>query len=322
MHTQQITGVQVTELSSNQSRTVTGDYYISAMPLEQISKLINPDMITVDTTLNFLVELSSRQSQSLNWMNGIQYYLNQDVPLNKGHIIFIDSPWAVTGISQIQFWNGFNLSKYGNGARGILSVDVSDWFTKGFNGKTAEECSLAEIIDEVWEQMERSLNFNGSKLIDHSMIVGTHVDCDIYEKAKSLGNHFNSEHNTEPLLVNTANSWSMRPEAFTNIKNFLLASDYVRTYTDLATMEGANEAARRAVNGIITKTGSNAPYCKIWKLHEPGVLGVLRWLDKRRYEKGLPWTNEVPWLFKILHELNYLYHKITGFKSTPPLKTK
>ncbi len=35
------------------------------------------------------------------------------------------------------------------------------------------------------------------------------------------------------------------------IENFFLASDYVRTYTDLATMESANEAARRAVNGIL-----------------------------------------------------------------------
>ena len=147
-------------------------------------------------------------------MNGIQYYLKQDVPLNKGHIIFIDSPWAVTAISQIQFWNGFDLSKYGNGeARGILSVDVSDWFTKGFNGKTAEECSLAEIIDEVWEQMERSLNFNGSKLIDRSMIVGTHVDCDIYEKTKSLGNYFCSEHNAEPLLVMAREQVLQHPDA-------------------------------------------------------------------------------------------------------------
>ena len=55
--------------------------------------------------------------------------------------------------------------------------------------------------------------------------------------------------NLEPLLVNTANSWEDRPDAVTRIPNLFLASDYVRTHTDLATMEGANEAARRAVNG-------------------------------------------------------------------------
>ena len=38
--------------------------------------------------------------------------------------------------------------------------------------------------------------------------------------------------------------------------NLFLAADFVRTHTDLATMEGANEAARRAVNGILAATGS------------------------------------------------------------------
>ena len=69
----------------------------------------------------------------------------------------------------------------------------------------------------------------------------------------------------------------------TSIPNLFLASDYVRTYTDLATMEGANEAARRAVNGILDAAGSTARRCAVWKLREPGDLragaraGPLRW---------------------------------------------
>src|SRR5262249_52815529 len=61
----------------------------------------------------------------------------------------------------------------------------------------------------------------------------------------------------EPLLVNAVRTWAHRPDAFTNIPNLFLASDYVRTFTDLATMEGANEAARRAVNAILSTSGSN-----------------------------------------------------------------
>ena len=39
---------------------------------------------------------------------------------------------------------------------------------------------------------------------------------------------------------------------FTHLpSNLLLAADYVRTFTDLATMEGANEAARRADHGAL-----------------------------------------------------------------------
>ena len=71
--------------------------------------------------------------------------------------------------------------------------------------------------------------------------------------------------NLEPLLVNTAGSWADRPDAVTRIPNLFLASDYVRTHTDLATMEAANEAARRAVNGILDATRSSAPRCGVWR---------------------------------------------------------
>ena len=69
----------------------------------------------------------------------------------------------------------------------------------------------------------------------------------------------------------------------TRIPNLLLAADYVRTSTDLATMEGANEAARRAVNAILDRTGSAAKRCAIYTLPEPGVLKPARALDRIRW---------------------------------------
>ena len=86
--------------------------------------------------------------------------------------------------------------------------------------------------------------------------------------------------NSEPLLINTKGSWYDRPEAYTEIENFFLASDFVRTYTDLATMEGANEAARRAVNCILDATSSTAPRCRIWPLQEPRAFEAARRADR------------------------------------------
>jgi N-methylhydantoinase A len=45
----------------------------------------------------------------------------------------------------------------------------------------------------------------------------------------------------------------VRPEAASAIPNLVFAADYVRTSTDLASMEGANEAARRAVLDAIAE---------------------------------------------------------------------
>ena len=99
--------------------------------------------------------------------------------------------------------------------------------------------------------------------------------------------------NAEPLFVNLVDTWRLRPQAVTAIPNLFLAADYVQTYTDLATMEGANEAARRAVNGILERSGSDAPPCRLWNLHEPVLLEPWRAHDRARYRQGLPWDDTV-----------------------------
>ena len=60
------------------------------------------------------------------WMNGIQFFLRDDVPLDHGHTLDADSPWALTSVSQRQFWQHIKLADYGNGqVGGILSADIS-----------------------------------------------------------------------------------------------------------------------------------------------------------------------------------------------------
>ncbi|MEM7349036.1 MAG: FAD-dependent oxidoreductase, partial [Chloroflexota bacterium] len=85
------------------------------------------------------------------------------------------------------------------------------------------------------------------------------------------------------------NRWHLRPNAHTQIPNMFLAADYVRTNMGAATMESANEAARRAVNHLLQVSGSKAPRCKIWSLKEPEFLIPLKWYDHRRFQQGLPW---------------------------------
>jgi geranylgeranyl pyrophosphate synthase len=75
----------------------------------------------------------------------------------------------------------------------------------------------------------------------------------------------------------------------TRISNFFLAADYIRTYTDLATMEAANEAGRRAVNGILDREDYSGAYCGVWPLEEPIALEPWRAYDSARFRLGLPW---------------------------------
>jgi uncharacterized protein with NAD-binding domain and iron-sulfur cluster len=217
-------------------------------------------------------------------MNGIQFYLANDVPLEFGHTLYADSPWALTSVSQRQFWNQVDLANYGDGQLGgILSVDISDWETPGIvYGKQATQCTAEEIKSEVWAQMKTHLNLAGADLIRDENLMRWFLDPDVQFPNPSAVT------NLEPLMINTAGSLQYRPEASTEIPNLFLASDYVKTYTDVACMEAANEAARRAVNGILDRSGSDAPRASIWPLQEPEYFQPLIKYDRLRFRLGLP----------------------------------
>jgi uncharacterized protein with NAD-binding domain and iron-sulfur cluster len=285
MESGKVASVQVVHHDGRQ-HTVSGDHYILATPVERAAELVTPDMVRADATLKDLETLAA----SVSWMNGMQFYLNENVELTRGHIIFSDSEWALTGISQIQFWDGYDLAdRFDGRVRGILSVDISDWLYTEYRGTLADDADPDQVKDLVWDQLKASLNVDGATVLRDEMIEHWYVDRDI--RWNPRGDH---DDNVEPLLVNTVDSWSLRPEAATRIPNLYLASDYVRTNTDLATMEGANEAARRAVNTILASDGSDAAPCRVWQLQEPVFFAPYKWIDKRRFQRGQPWSPTLP----------------------------
>ncbi|REJ77153.1 MAG: FAD-dependent oxidoreductase [Acidobacteria bacterium] len=260
------------------ARRLEADYYLSALPVEVMGRLASDELIAADPHLAGLRELRHH----VNWMNGVQFYLAEDVRLNPGHIIVSGSPWALTGLSQQQFWSDYSLAEESDGrVHGCLSVDISDWNTPGLNGRRARDCSRQEVVEQVWAQLQQALpELRGIEY------VSAFLDDDIVQ-AEDNPHH---EINLEPLLVNRADSWRLRPEAWTALPNLFLASDYVRTYSDLACMEAANEAARRAVNALLERDGSDAERCEIFPLREWWLFAPLKWLDRRRYERGKPWS--------------------------------
>lgn len=313
---EKITGVWVSDREHGRQK-FTADYYLCALPVERAATLVSSRaLLDLDPSLHNILLLK----ETVAWMNGLQFFLKRDVPISEGHIILPDTPWALTAISQAQFWKNIDLAEYGNGnVRGILSVIISNWTTEGLlHGKPAEGCNKKEVIEEVWAQLKACFNRLGREIIMDGDFESVYVADSIFfpgelhdeglSKNRKLDepSHYGSKvvnRNDEPLLVNEKNSWCIRNETFTAIPNFFLASDYVRTNTNLATMEGANEAARRAVNNILDASGVKAAYCKVWNLKEPFWLAWYKWQDKRRYERGLPWKLHQPWFTGILERL-------------------
>ena len=257
---------------------MTADYYVAALPVEVMALLLTPELREAAPSMANIDRLK------VAWMNGIQFYFAREVPITHGHAIYADLPWALTSVSQRQFWRGVDLSEYGDGrVKGILSVDISDWETPGIlYGAPAKECTPEEVKNEVWAQLLAHLDGPTQRALIQAEVLHWFLDPDIeYPNPSECTN-------LEPLLINTIGSLADRPRAYTEIMNLFLAADYVRTNTDLACMEGANEAARRAVNALLKRTGSEEKPARIWRLEEPAIFRRMKRWDKLVYERGMP----------------------------------
>ena len=299
----QIAGVTVRE--GGVESTVTGDYYIAAVPVERMGPLVTEAMTDVDPILAGIKVLAD----DTRWMTGLQFYLSQRVPIVAGHVTYIETPWALDldlpgpVLDRLRPRRLRRRDGPGHPVRGHLRLgrarrphDPQARPRAPARGDPGRGLGSAQGRDQQRGRRDPDRRHE-TRLVPRSRhLAGDTVDPgDIHVEGMDV--------DAEPLLVNKAGRWGLRPTAHTGIPNLFLASDYVRTNTNLATMEAANEAARRAVNGILDATDSSAAECEVWPIYEPWLLGPLRWYDARRYARGLPWDPRPPIIVRIVHAI-------------------
>lgn len=271
-----ITGAVVQD-PSGARQSVTADHFVSAMPVEHARTTWNAAVRAADPKLARCDKLQT------DWMTGIQFYLTEPTPVVHGHVNHIDSAWSITSVGQAQYWSGRDFgADYGDGAAvDCLSVDVSEWDKPGIlYGKTGKQCTREEVAREVWAQMKAGLNDTGRTVLRDATLHSWFLD-----PAVEIGGPRPT--NDEQLLIHPTGTWYNRPDARTAIPNLFLCGDYVATDIDLATMEGANAAARAAVNALLDETGSKAERCSITPLYRAPELELLKAQDDVRYRLGL-----------------------------------
>jgi len=262
-----------------QTRREQADHYVVALPVDVASRVFGPDIRRAAPSLARIDELK------VGWMNGIQLFLRRELPVVRGHVGYDDTPWALTSVSQAQFWSGFDWSRTGNGTCAeAFSVIISDWDTPGVvTLKPAKECTADEIYLEVLAQLNASLARLGDRL-DETDVVRWFLDPDIQFPRGAPG----KDDNQEKLFVTTVGAWSARPGPTTEVPNLFLASDWLRTYMDFASAEGTNEVSRRCANAILDAAGSTAPRARVGRPKQPLLLAPLRFVDRLLYRVGLP----------------------------------
>jgi NAD(P)-binding Rossmann-like domain len=254
----QISGVQLRQLQDNgepvspdadPTRRSDFDCYLLAVPCEVLKQILvrSDGLLDLDGSLATIFELKTR------WMNGIVIGLpaELDPPLPKGHILCLSSEWALTLVDQSKFWSDEHLKNIRARWKTLLSVDISDWEKPGRNGLPAKWPPTPDLLEDLWSQLKDHL----PELHGHDP-AHYNLDFDIrYNPSEPpAAGRVEIAHkrtNDEPLLINTPESWDKRPTGKTSIANLFIAGDFAQTYTNFASMEAANEAARRAANALV-----------------------------------------------------------------------
>ncbi|MFB8003465.1 FAD-dependent oxidoreductase [Nocardia sp. NPDC056000] len=262
---------------SGGTNAVEADYYISAIPHERFSTVLDDAMVAADPAL-----AGARKLQNA-WMVGLQYFLKSRHDLANGHVGYNDASWGLTSISEAQFWKK-PLTSYGDGTvKDVLSAIISDWDTPGmFNKKTAKQCTPEEIVKETWEQIKAHVNGDGVTQLTDDMVHSTLIDTGLTGAGTPQIAYDDS------IFIQNAGSWTQRPEAATGIDNLMLAGDWIKTDMNVSCMEGANEGGRRAANAVLHASGSSQGAVELHKQFKQLLWEPFKAVDAGLYRANLP----------------------------------
>jgi uncharacterized protein with NAD-binding domain and iron-sulfur cluster len=226
----------------------------------------------------------------LRYMCGVQFFFGAGVNLVEGHSICVDSPWGVSFLSQMQYWQ--DRQRGDDGVRAVISAVFTRFETEAKDrdgdAKKALECTPEELADRVWTQIRST--WDVARLGRLPQPEYFFVDENLEWRGTRLTNK-------QPYLVNDVGTWEKRGGARTKDGDYVyclqlghtvFAGSFMRTTTRLNTMEAANETGRRAVNAILDADGSEVPRCQLWNMEtdEAPDLLQLRDLDRRVYRRG------------------------------------
>jgi len=280
------------DLSTNTevAENVSGGYCICALPINAMAPILTSDLTGADAALAEFLKLVNEPIPPWSNMIGVQYYLDADAPMASGHCSYPGSAWALTSISQPQYWRPQWVPDLGSefkapALKGVLSVIACDWDnpvdpaknpgTK-VPGKSARQCNADEVKREIWRQLVTAA-YSGAAIPPNWF--DAHIDDRVDLKPKPF-------YNPTPILIHPPGSYPRRPPAeLAGIDNLMLAGDYVKTNTELATMEGANEAAKRAVLAIYAKEATPRPWPEVHELAEDALSEPARRLDCVLFEQ-------------------------------------
>jgi uncharacterized protein with NAD-binding domain and iron-sulfur cluster len=245
---------------------VTADHYVLAVPLRAARSLLGAAAPGCDHALSRI-----DVDRAEGWMVGAQAFVRGVVPGFDGHVVFTDSPWCVSAVTQHEYWcssaSHFR-REYGAGvATGVISVIFSAEDRPGLLGFPALGSPKAEVCRELGRVLSGS--HTGARLpwLTDESVVAWHLDDDI----ALSGEREILVRQQSPLLIHPPGMYATRPGAVSGLRGLSLAGEYLRTSVDLATMEGANESGRMAARHALESLGRPGEGVFLYEHRTPSV---------------------------------------------------
>ena len=265
------------------SRIVTADHYVCALPVERARRLWTPAILKADPKLRDIGKLG------VAWMNGLSFFLSARADICDGTVDCVDSPWALTFVTQAQLWSADFATTYGDGrAHEKLSAAIADWTTPGVRyGKPATDCTPDEVALDTWEQIKRHVNKPGAEVLSDRMLLSWDID----QGMRLRSGHLVSE---DPLVLPTVGTGQYKPGVTTALPNLILAGDYLDSPWEIANMEATSHNGRRAANAILERAGSRETPAKAAAPYRPPEWEPFKRIDEQRYAQGQPNVFDLP----------------------------
>lgn len=267
-------------------KEIHGDYFIFAIPIEVLSRIIlqTPQLQYVDLLKS--VELSKT---CLHIQLSFQVYFNKPIHLgtDKNAFLLVESPWDLIVLSYDRSYENTQLCKHISGAKGGWSIAVCTAYINGIvYGKPMNKCSYNEIITEIWAQLKRSkilkeiIRKNNNFELSEELIV---LWSPMWENYKYINGKLITD---EPKFTNNVGSLIRRPSYKTRIHNLYISTGYIKETIDIFSMEAACIAGKRVVADILKKSEIEPI-----EISRPKIFYIFRVIDSIMYKLNLPNIN-------------------------------
>lgn len=310
----QISAVNVSE---NQIKSVIingqeifADYFIFALPIEILSKLVEENSLLQTGNL---INAPKLRDIALHKQLAFQVYFDRPISLGKKNIpgfewdnknqsevnafLLIDSPWDLIILQYDRIYSDCELCTDLQNAKGGWSVAACTSYIPGvLYNKPFEECTYQEIIDELWAQIQNSPTlkkeieiYNGFKL-DKSMIIKWSPMWSSYKFDQKTG----KLETYEPKFTNNVGTYALRPSFKTDFKNLFLSTGYIKETIDIFSMEAAALAGKLAGLEIVNldfpndKIKNRRKIAIDYQQDRPIITAPLRAVDTVVYSAGGP----------------------------------